>query len=480
MIDTLWRNALYYLTVAVRHPFYIVCPFLLVMAAGISFALSMPRQYYSEGLLVMEFQQIPSSLVSPVVANDRLRFIDQRVLSRSNLVALEQRLDVFPKLADAEEATIAKVMRANITMRTTISELADGSATGASVVIGFKHEQAGKAVGVASELIRMIIDENRRLRQARASETTQFLQKEVDDLTGRQSTREAEWARYAEDHKDAQPSRLPTMLIELQAREDELVSVQESVSAGKAEVDLLQTQLRVGIEANSVASRIGAQIRQIREEISSKQSLYTPQHPQMRILQQKLDDLKAAVAPPAPDQLTPAQPDLLANLPPEVALLLERLNQAKPRQEALTERLVLVKERIADLKQTIARTSDVEKRLTAINIDRQTLQRSLDDMKGRLATALMGERLEQKDAATHVEVLEQPALPRSPSGPRRLILFGAVGILAMGAGAAGLFAFDATDRRIRGAFDLEDALPGQTLVMVPDWTPRRGRAVAWT
>ena len=118
----------------------------------------------------------------------------------------------------------------------------------------------------------------------------------------------------------------------------------------------------------------------------------------------------------------------------------------------------------------------MEERLAAIDTEREALQPALNEMKGRLATALMGERLERNDAALHVELLEPPLLPRSPSGPRRLLLFAALAIACAGAGLGGLLAFDVADRRIRGAFDLQEALAGQTLVMVPSWRPPRPAA----
>ena len=80
MIEMLWRTALYYLGLALRHPWHVAAPALLVLGIGVYAISNITRPFYSEALLVMEFQQIPSSLVSPTVTNDRLRFIDQRVL----------------------------------------------------------------------------------------------------------------------------------------------------------------------------------------------------------------------------------------------------------------------------------------------------------------------------------------------------------------------------------------------------------------
>ncbi|MFN7023927.1 MAG: hypothetical protein ACK4QP_05295 [Pseudorhizobium sp.] len=470
MIEMLWRNAFYYLERALRYPWHVAAPALLVLGIGLYAISNIVRPFYSEALLVMEFQQIPSSLVSPTVANDRLRFIDQRVLSRSNLAELAERLQLYPELATtAEPAAIAGRMRNNITLRTTFTEGSDGATASASVLLGFEHAVAGKTVSVVEELVRMVIDENRRLRTQRASETTQFLQREVEDLAARLSARDAEREAIVDANRDAQPSRLPAMLIELQAREEELVVVQQALRASDEEVELLDAQLRVGLEEHGPVGQLRSQIAALESEIADKRLLYTDEHPQMRLLRQKAVDLAAGYD--ALDPQTPGPGETAFT--PELALLSERLSQARPRREGVAERRLQLEGRIEALKLTINRVADVEERLTALDTEREALQPALNEMKGRLATALMGERLERKDAALHVELLEPPLLPRSPSGPRRLLLFAALAIASAGAGLGGLLAFDVADRRIRGAFDLQEALSGQTLVMVPSWRPPR-------
>lgn len=469
MIETTWRNALYYFLLLMRHPLYALLPAAAVLLVGSYAITKLPRHFYSEGVLVTELQQIPSSLVSPTVANDRLRFIDQRVMSRANLATLAERLDVYPELSpSAPAAVIAAAMRSNITLRQIPTDSSDGSTSGASVIIGFKHALPSKTVDVTTALIEMIIEENRRLRQARASETTRFLQREVDDLSARLSSREAEWARLLQENEGAQPNRLPTMLIDLQAREEELVTVHQALSAGEAELNLLETQLRVGLEAVGPAGQLKIQLERLKADMAEKGLLYTPQHPQMRLLRQKSIELTNASHAAAKEVGSTLLP---ATLPADLALLVERLNQAKPRQEALETRLALVQQRASKLNDAIAQTAQAEKGLAAVEMERQTLQRTLDDMKARLATAMMGERLEQKEAGLHVEVLERPVLPSSPSGPRKLILLTALALAAVGAAGLGLILFDLADRRVRGAFDLQGSLDGYTVVMVPLWVP---------
>ena len=472
MIEPAWRTALYYVLLFFRRPVTALLPALLIFGAGTYAIMIMQRPFYSEGLLVMNFQQIPSSLVSPTVANDRLRFVEQRVLSRDNLVSLAERFSLYPDLPpSATAASIAALVRDSITLRTTFSDGSDGLAS-ASVVLGFEHTTAAKAVDVSTELIRMVIDENHRLRIAQASETTQFLRREVEDLANRLKLREADWALSGEHDADVQPTRLPTMLIELQGREDDLSTAEQAVVASQEEIRLLESQLQVGLQAQSLPARLEAELAALATEIAEGKLVFTDEHPQIRLLEQKARNLRSAYENAVAHKSTGA-PEPVASLPPDLALLRDRLNQARPRYEAAIALRTDLQGKITQLKAAIAQATEAAATLSDIEEEREALQRNLDEMKGRLSTALMGERLELKNAAFQVDVLEKPAFPIHPSGPRRLLLLVGLIIVSAGAGLASLIATDIMDSRVRGTFDLAHALEGQTLVLLPSWTPRR-------
>jgi uncharacterized protein involved in exopolysaccharide biosynthesis len=134
-------------------------------------------------------------------------------------------------------------------------------------------------------------------------------------------------------------------------------------------------------------------------------------------------------------------------------------------------------ERINWLKIVISQAPEVESKLAAIQTEKQSIQRSLIDMQSKLDTARLGERLELGDAASKIEVMETPEVPAQRAGPGRrflLVLLAGISVLA---GAAGTYVADSLDRTIRGSFDLADALQGQELIMIPNWTPdvREGR-----
>src|SRR4051812_20561514 len=89
----------YYWEVIKRRFLFFLVPFVLLAGAGIAINLLWPATYLSEGKILIQTQQIPRDLVRPTVtslADERIQVIQQRVLTRDNLVAVVQKFGLFP------------------------------------------------------------------------------------------------------------------------------------------------------------------------------------------------------------------------------------------------------------------------------------------------------------------------------------------------------------------------------------------------
>jgi uncharacterized protein involved in exopolysaccharide biosynthesis len=82
-----------------RRAFYFAIPFLLILAIGSAITALLPAQYLSYGTILVESQEIPSDLVRPTVAalaNDRIQVIEQRIMTRDNLLQLAKKFHLSP------------------------------------------------------------------------------------------------------------------------------------------------------------------------------------------------------------------------------------------------------------------------------------------------------------------------------------------------------------------------------------------------
>ena len=90
----------YYLDIVKRRWLFLVVPFVLIAAAGTVGVLIWPPTYLSEGKILVQSQQIPTELVRPTVtsaAQERIQVIQQRTMTRDNLVAIADKFQLFPE-----------------------------------------------------------------------------------------------------------------------------------------------------------------------------------------------------------------------------------------------------------------------------------------------------------------------------------------------------------------------------------------------
>ena len=179
----------HYMAILRRRIYFLVIPFVLVFAGGFAVAMLMPAIYVAEGKLLVESQQIPTELVRPTItatAKERIQVIEQRVMTRDNLLAIADKYQVFPgKRQNLSATQLLDLMRQRT--RLTPFELDQrrrNDALTIALTVAFEYEQADIAMRVANELVTLILNEDARNRTSRAHETTSFLAREVKKLEG--------------------------------------------------------------------------------------------------------------------------------------------------------------------------------------------------------------------------------------------------------------------------------------------------------
>src|SRR5256714_3679145 len=91
---------IYYWELLKRRIFYFAIPFVLVASGGVGLALLWPPTYLSEGKILVQSQQIPTELVRPTVTNaaqERIQVIEQRTMTRDNLLAIADKFKLYPE-----------------------------------------------------------------------------------------------------------------------------------------------------------------------------------------------------------------------------------------------------------------------------------------------------------------------------------------------------------------------------------------------
>lgn len=252
----------YYWELVQRRWLYFLLPFLIIAAGGLAVARLLPAVFFSEGKILVESQQIPTELVRPTVtsaAQERIQIIEQRTMTRDNLVAIADKFNLFPDKRQFMSVTdVVELMRKSIRIAPVDTGLDfKQNLRNPAIVfsVGFESADPRAAAQVANELMTRILNEDLRDRTNRASDTTKFLAREVQKL-------QAE--RDALDVKMAQ-----LKLAQAQAARE-----------------------RIAAKPDEPTTLLG----QLKSELAQKSATYTEKHPVLQALRRQISAMEKEIA----------------------------------------------------------------------------------------------------------------------------------------------------------------------------------------
>jgi uncharacterized protein involved in exopolysaccharide biosynthesis len=256
-----WLKPAYYWRFISRRWLYILGPFLLISIAGAVVARLLPPIFFAEGKVLIQPPQIASDLVRTTITTttqDRIQVLNQRAMTRDNLLAIIEKFDLFPR--QRQTYTVLELvdqMRNSIRVNPLEPPLGFGQRKTENspivVAIGFEYPDAAIAKLVVDELIHRIVSEDVRDRTSRAEDTAMFLKNELEKL---------------------------------QKENDEL-----SASIAKARV-------ASGRSATTGSDPSEALLAQLKEEYTRRSPTYSDSHPIQRALKLRIATLESSLLRP--------------------------------------------------------------------------------------------------------------------------------------------------------------------------------------
>jgi uncharacterized protein involved in exopolysaccharide biosynthesis len=257
----LLRPAFYWELVKRRWLLFLI-PFVPILILGLGAAALWPATFLSQGKILVQSQQIPTELVHPTVTNaaqERIQVIEQRTMTRENLLAIVDKFQLYPEKRNLMSAS--QLVEA-MTKSTKIEPIAQPLAFNRTqtlnptivFTVGFEYSDPQTASKVANELITRILSEDLRDRTARATDTTQFLSREVQRLLAENAAVEAKLAQ----------AKL--------------------------------SQIKPG--SSGAADQPAVQLAQLKADLVAKSALYSDRHPMMQALKRQIAAMEKALTQP--------------------------------------------------------------------------------------------------------------------------------------------------------------------------------------
>jgi succinoglycan biosynthesis transport protein ExoP len=497
-------------------------------AISIIAALAWPPVYRSIATILIEEQEVPSDLIRSTItsyATQRIQTINQRVMTRANLMQIIDKYDLYRSNRRTETIDeILERMRKDVSVQMINSDVMDprtGRPTTATIAftLSFDGESAEMTQKVASELTTLYLNENLKNRAEKSSETYIFLTTEADKLREHITELETQLAAF----KEKNAGRLPELVgLNTQLRErteDELRNVENQLRSLDDRKFYLEGQLG---QINPLSSTVGesgqqildpvTQLKSLRSQYISATSKYSPDYPDVVRLRRQIEGLEKETG--SVDSTT-EQAKQLATLRTELAAAREkysaehpdviRLTKAVAAQEealkkkpapelevaknkpdnpayltmqaqlegikseiqSLTVQREQIKTKRAEYENRLQQSPEVERKYLVLNRDYENSVRRYQELTAKQNVAQVGQELEKERKGERFSLIDPPQIPEKPVKPNRpaIIILGF--LLSIGSSLGFAAVAESMDTSVRGVRGVMSVLEFPPLSVIP-------------
>ena len=302
----------YYFSIFLRRLHYFLIVSVIVTAVSVIAAFTLPPAYESQTRLLLEGPQIPAELASSTVMvglAEQLEIIEQRLMTRANLLAVARNQNAFEDIQEMTADEIVEAMRAR-----TIIQTPGGRNPTPIMNITFEARSPQIAAGVLNEYLTLIEQQNAEFRTTRAGNTLEFFQQEVARLGQDLDAQSARILEFKTKNSGALPDSLEYRL-------DQQATLQEQVRQIDRDIATLRNQRTRLVEVFEATGQITEEqaaprlspdeerLQELRAQLDEALSVYSETNPRVRVLQARIAQIeeRLAKAPEdAPDAAAPA------------------------------------------------------------------------------------------------------------------------------------------------------------------------------
>jgi polysaccharide chain length determinant protein (PEP-CTERM system associated) len=453
-----------------RLPYFLVVAALLI-AVAVTIAFVLPTKYRSSASMLVEPQQIPGELAEsmvPINAYEQIQIIEQRLMTRANLLEMAQKIGLDANQPDLTASEIVRDVRQGIEFIGFEPDVTKMRGVPGATVIGVTFEAPTPQLAYrgVSELVNLILAENVKLRTGRAGDTLEFFQGEVEQLETSLAGKSKELAEFKTQNVKALPDSMVMVRTQQERAQAQLIDLErEEASLRNQRATVVWVFERTGRSAaTATLSPEEEQLQMLQSQLVQARAIYNASSPQVRLLQTQLTALQQLVDQ---QQAARAVPDAAGNPAKPLTELDAELAPIDDRLKYIAEEKATLDQTLADLEKSIEAMPKNEMVISNMERDLASLQAQYDAALKNRGQAELGERMEVMSKGERFSLIEQPSLPSAPSAPKRMLI-AAAGLVGGIAGGIGLvLLLEMLNRSIRRPLDIANGLGIQPLATIP-------------
>ena len=454
-----------------RRRWWILLPFSAVSLAMICVLSLIPNRYTSTATLLVVQQQVPQRYVVPnseTNVSSALQAMKQEILSRTQLLRMINEFGLYPKerkrLAPEE---LFSLMLKNIDIQPIVQEGQPSNRDLNAFQISYTTEGALLAQQVTNNLTSLFSNDYLRDQAEQASNTTDFLHRQVEEKGKELEAQEARLKDFKLSHVGELPEQQTGNQTILTGLGTQLQSTMASLERAQQQRAFLQAQLEatprrpasdIGTPAfvpgNPNPTQLLTPIQAAQNNLAllkvDKQKLlskgYTSLHPdvvknerEIALAEGTLTRLMAEAPPPETTLPSAQAPTSVhqASEPtedPVVAQLKSNLEGNRVEIENLNKDEARLRASISQYENRINQTPVREQQQASILRDTEVLRLQYSDLQKKEQESQLATNLEKQQGGRQFRLIDPASLPVVPSFPKRvkMSLGGAAGGLALG------------------------------------------------
>jgi len=443
-----------YLPIILWQRRYYVLTCLLVMTfLGVVAAFGLPRTYRSTATLLVQSQDLPTTLVdSPTngAVEQRIARIREQVLSRGDLIQLIEQDDLYPRERRSQPLSkIIEKMRHSTSVGALSSDIGQQSGTQnntIAIAMSFDYPDAGKAQAVLQSFVSKFLTMDSQDVEDQATLTVRFLQDQANKLQAQITDIEGQLTGLkARNGSALASSGIPPML--------DTGSFSAQIAALQNENRQLIAQSRRPASGNDALAAAEA-------ALAAAQAQYNDTHPDVVAARERVKQLR---------MMRSTTPD--TTLQDQIAANNAAIRQLMDQRDATLAKANAAVAGSARAPAILEQAMQLENRAT-------TLRNQYQQISENLLKAQNSARMATEQRAERLSLVEPANLPDRPFSPNRPLL------IAAGAGA-GLFlglllalGIELVNRPVRSPRQLEQLdmpLIGLVPLLKTKPQPRTGR-----
>src|SRR5216684_6598612 len=398
-------------------------------ALGTLLATQLPKKFTSQTLVLVAKPTVPTDIVKPVVTEDlnqRLASMKQQILSRTRLEPVLDKFDIYHE--DRNKVHVEDLIE-RLRTAIEISPLEpmvgtqDRSLAGFNVSVTFKNPQTAQQI--CSEITSMFIDQNERAVELQSVRTTSFISQQLDEAKRKLDEQDAKLAQLKRQYIGSLPEEEQTNLSLIGALNSQLEANTQALSRAQQDKAFNESLLSQQ-EANWKASRTGHnpetaedQLRVLQDQLTTLESRYTAEHPDVMKTRNQINDLKKKMAE-EPNTDDPSRGRHTAAETPQMQQLRATLRQDEINIADLTKRQLQIQEQGRVLEGRVQAVPGVEQNLKELTRNYQSALDFYNELLKKRDNSEMARDLVHQQEGEQFRVLDPPSFPTSPSFPKML------------------------------------------------------------